>query len=67
MFQSIRKSSSSFFKKKLAMKILKRLQLRFSAVYIANFEQISHIVLMFPLLTLIKFIQIVLQNLSTAT
>ena len=47
------------------MKILKRLELRFSAVYVVNFEQILNIVLMFPLLTLNKFIQIVLQNLST--
>ena len=41
---------------KLAIKIPERRHWIRSGVFIANFEQISHIVLVFPLLTLNKLI-----------
>ena len=39
---------------KLAIKTLKQRQWRLSGIFIVNFEQIPHIVLIFPLLTLNK-------------
>ena len=39
---------------KLTIETLERRQLRRSGVFIVNFEQISHIILAYPLLTLNK-------------